>query len=159
MFEANIAGVACKVDVNGLKPESLAFVIEYGLRQYLQDGAAASLKDKDGNVKTDEALAAEKADGVRQRLQNIVDGTFVRRNAGAAKATPEERERASYIQEVIRGAAKAVGKKMPKVDSEAYQGIAKAYYEKNKAAVDKEVARRLRSHVGQDDAAELVAGL
>ncbi len=147
-FEAAIANVPCSVDFATLPEASQRFIVEYGLRQYLNDGAAASLRDREGNPKTAEALAEEKAEGVRDRLAKLASGEFTRRAAAKQAVDPAERERNAIIREKLEAAARAVGKKLPKAGTPEQVALFQAMYEKNKVAIDKEVKRRLA--VGAD---------
>ena|SRR5215207_6139844 len=148
-LETNIAGVACVVDFATLPEASQSFVIEYGLRQYLQDGAAVSKLflsgDRKGEAKTADEIAAEKAEGVTERLANLASGEFTRRGS-AERLSPEESRRVAYIEEVIRSAAAKARVKLPtkKADASWWTDKVAAYYEKNRVAVDKEMARQSR---------------
>lgn len=153
-FQANVAGVPCNVNFDDLPEESRSFVIEYGLRQYIQDGAAVSKtftdKERKGQVKTDDEIAAEKQDGVLERLENLKSGEFTRRGVGEAKMTPEERERSNVIMAALTAAAKAANVKLPKktgkdADPDKLAQIVANYYAKYQGDVDKEVARRLKA--------------
>ena len=64
-----------------LSATSVAFIMDYGLRQYLADGAAASLKDGD-RYKTDQELKDEKSSGVHKRHVNLISGTFPKGGGG-----------------------------------------------------------------------------
>lgn len=152
-FEANIAGVACVVDVESLKPESLSFLLEYGIRQYLQDGAAVSKtftdKERKGQVKTDDEIAAEKTEGVKERLENIANGEFTRRTT-EPKLSPEEAKRNSLVIEEISAAARKSNTKLPKrtgTDEEKawWKTNIARHYAKNQARIDKEVARAMKA--------------
>jgi hypothetical protein len=150
---ANIAGVPVNVKFVDLPPESQCFVAEYGLRQYVQDGAAVSKvhtdKDRKGVAKTDDEIAAEKQDGVTERLENLKTGEFTRRGPSAPKMTPEERERDAIVMQRLEARAKTLGKKLPaktgkNADPELLAKLKAAMYESKKAEIDKEVARRLK---------------
>lgn len=161
-FEANIATVPCVVNTDDLPATSVAFILEYGLKQYLQDGAAVSKSflsgDRKGEAKSEDEIAEEKAEGVRERLENLASGEFTRRTA-AVKASPEERERDAIIMQRLQAAVKAIGKKLPtatgkNADPEGLAALKSRYYAKNKAAIDKEVARRMKD-TGVEDLSDL----
>jgi hypothetical protein len=166
-FNANVAGVACAVDFATLPEASQAFVIEYGIRQYLNDGAAVSKlftdKERKGMVKDAETIATEKFEGVTERLENLRSGEFTRRGSGAPKMTPEERERASIVQARLDAMAKAVGKPLPKktgkdANPELLAKMHEAMYAKHKDAIDKEVSRRLKAAKTEDsDVTDILA--
>jgi hypothetical protein len=153
-LEANIAGVPVNLTYEELPTASREFVIEYGLRQYIQDGAAVSKtftdKERKGQEKTADEIAAEKAEGVKERIENLLSGEFNRRGPAAARQTPEERERESVIMAALQAAAKAANIKLPtktgkNADPDKLAGLVKNYYAKYQAQVDKEVARRMKA--------------
>lgn len=152
-FEANIAGVAVALDTDTLPEVSRTFLMEYGLRQYVQDGAAVSKTflsgDRKGEAKTDVEIAQEKREGVLERVDNLQKGEFTRRGPGTPKLSPEEKHRAEIVETKLRDAAKATGKAVPaktgpKADKAWWDTMSERVYAKYKAEVDKEVARRLR---------------
>jgi hypothetical protein len=164
-FTANIAGVPVDVRAEDLPAESLAFVFEYGLRQYIQDGAAVSKTfasgDRKGQLKSDEEIAAEKQDGVTERLENLRTGEFTRRSAAGPKMTPEEKHRDQIVMDRLEAAVKAVGKKLPtktgkNADPEALARIKAAYYAKHQDAIDKEVKRRLKDSEKVEDLSDIL---
>jgi hypothetical protein len=153
-FEANIAGVPVSVDVEALPAKSMEFIIEYGLRQYIQDGAAVSKLvlsgDDKGRAKTEDEIATEKREGVEERVANLLSGEFTRRGPAAAKLSPEEREREAIIMAALTAAAKAANVKLPtktgkNADPEKLAKLVAAYYAKYRADVDKEVSRRVKA--------------
>lgn len=166
-FNANIAGVACAVEFDQLPDESKRFVIEYGVRQYLNDGAAVSKqftdKERKGMFKDAETIAEEKFQGVTERLENLRTGEFTRRGPSAPKMTPEEKERYSIVQARLDAMAKATGKSLPKktgkdANPELLQKLHEAMYAKHKDAIDKEVARRLKAAKTEDtDVSDIMA--
>jgi len=164
-FNANIAGVPCNVAFADLPDESQRFVIEYGIKQYLNDGAAVSLvfttKERKGEKKTDAEILAEKQDGVTERLENLRTGEFTRRGSGAPKMTPEEKERYSIVQARLDAMAKATGKTLPKktgkdANPELLAKLHEAMYTKHKDAIDKEVARRLKANEKAEDVSDIL---
>lgn len=163
-LEQNIAGVPCTFDSDSAKPESVAFLLEYGWRQYLQDGAAVSKVhqsgDLKGTVKSEEEIAEEKRQGVMERLENIVNGEFTRRGPGAPKLSPTERYRLEITEQKIRDAAKAVGKKVPtktgpKADAGWWEAMVAKVYTKYQGEIDKEVERRLKADAKPMDLTDL----
>lgn len=163
-FQSAVANVPCHVVFHTLPEASQRFIIEYGIRQYLQDGAAVSKTflsgDRKGETKTEAEIAEEKAEGVRERLENLRQGEFTRRSAAGPKMTPEEKERDRIVMDRLTKAVKAMGKAMPKATGKdanpALLAQLKArYYEKNKAAIDKEVARRMKDAEKVEDLSDL----
>lgn len=151
-FQGNLAGVAVNLDFATLPAESQAFLAEYGLRQYLQDGAAVSKVhasgDKKGTEKTPDEIEAEKREGVQARVENVLNGTFTRRSA-AEPTDPVAAMRQRILVERITAAAKASKTKIPPrtgkdANPDWWNKIMASVYEKNKAAIDKETNRRLK---------------
>lgn len=166
IYAANIAGVPVNIDTSSLPEESLAFVLEYGLKQYIADGAAVSKAfisgDRKGELKTDDEIAAEKQDGVLERIENLQTGEFVRRGPAAAKLTPEEREREAVIMVELAAWAKAKDSKLPtktgkKANPELLAKMVAKWYEMHKVDIDKEVARRLKFNTKTVDTTEMDA--
>lgn len=172
MLTASLHGIACTVDEAELPAESVAFLLEYGFKQYLQDGAAVSAyhmarkgepKDDKGRLigddglpvrKSEEEMIAERRDGIAKRLENIRNGTFDRR--ATERLTPEETVRQQFVRERIRAAARAAKVDIPpltgkKADPEWWQRQEARYYERHRAAVDKEVARRLKANEAPEE--------
>ncbi len=111
------------VDWDNLPAESRAFVITYGLKQYLADGAAGAGSN------------AELVDGVNARAAKLANADFTRtRGDGPAKPDTEERIALRLAKELIREAAKA---KNATLDKDAVEAAAKTFlasdHEKAKA--------------------------
>jgi len=70
------------------------------------------------------------------------------RNGGIKRPT-EEVIREAVVWDLIRAAAKAANKKLPKPEDKAR--VIAAMYEANKAKVDKEVTRRLKAAAVTDE--------
>jgi hypothetical protein len=165
IFEANIAGVPVRQDSDALLPVSRDFLLEYGWRQYVQDGAAVSKTflsgERKGETKTDDEIAAEKAEGIKERLANIESGEFVRRGPGAPKLSPEDTIRQRLAIEAIEGAGKAAGQKLPnrtgkKADSEWWNARVANYLTKYRDDVEKEVARQMRQRAKVMDLTDIL---
>lgn len=148
-FTANIATVPVAIDFSALPEASQLFVVEYGLKQYIQDGAAVSKKDSDGNEKSEQDIANEKREGVEERVANLQAGEFTRRST-AVKLTPEEKHRNDVVMDGLRKAAAAVGKPLPtrtgkKAEPEKLDRMIAGWYAKHQVEIDKEVARRMKA--------------
>lgn len=150
-FNQTIATVPCELAWDDLPPASRAFLAEYGLRQYLNDGAAVpkafTAGEQKGMLKTAEQIAEEKREGVAARLDNILTGEFTRRTA-APKLSPEEQTREDVIMERLAAAAKAANVKLPTktgkaADPDKLRELCCRYYAKYSKEVDKIVKRRL----------------
>jgi hypothetical protein len=117
VYTANVATVPVALPAFGDLPEDTQiFVVEYGLKQYIQDGAAVSKlhtdKDRKGQTKTEEEIAQEKREGVAERVENLTSGTFTRRGT-AERVDPETAFRRAYVVEKLKAARAAIGKKAP----------------------------------------------
>jgi hypothetical protein len=167
-FEANIADVAVKLNVGELPIESIVFALEYGVRQYIQDGAAVSKtftdKARKGQEKTEEEIATEKAEGVNERLDNLWAAEFARRGPASPKMTAADRHRDAIVMAKLEQRAKALGKKLPtktgkKADPDALQALWDAMYKAKQVEVDAEVERRLAAdaEAAAEDLTELDA--
>jgi len=96
------------VDWDALPEESRAFVIRYGLKQYLADGAAGAGSNE------------ELVNGVNERVRKLAEADFQRtRGEGAAKPDTEERIALRLAKELIRAKAKAASVTLPKEKVEA----------------------------------------
>lgn len=91
------------VDWENLPDESRAFIVNYGLKQYLADGAAGA---------ADNAALVE---GVDARVKKLLVADFSRtRGEGAAKPDTEERIAIKLAKEMLRAVAKAKGATLDK---------------------------------------------
>jgi hypothetical protein len=152
-YAANIATVPIALKFADLPEVAQLFVVEYGLKQYIQDGAAVSKKENEGKdderVRSPEEIATLKIEGVNERVANLQAGEFTRRSS-AVKLTPEEKHRNDVIMDGLRKFADSIGKKLPprtgkKADPEKLDAQMAAWYKKNQAEIDKEVARRMKA--------------
>lgn len=150
-FKAEVATVPVEVNFEALPEASRLFLAEYGLRQYLNDGAAVSKTITSGAskgiIKSDEQILEEKIAGVKARLDNILSGEFTRREAKPRVST-EERIREEVIQDRLEAGAKASNTRLPtktgkNADPDKLQEFHNRYYAKYRAEVDEIVARRL----------------
>lgn len=97
-----------EIDFDALPDASRDFVIRYGLKQYLADGAAGAGSN------------AELVAGVEERVRKLREADFQRtRGEGSAKPDTEERIAMKLAKELIRVKAKAAGVTLPKEKVEA----------------------------------------
>lgn len=138
------------IDWDNLPAESRAFVITYGLKQYLADGAAGATSPAD--------LIA----GVDARVTKLATADFTRtRGDGPAKPDTEERIALRLAKEVIRAALKV---KEATVEKEKLDEMAKAFLagENPKAKeILAEAARQMKAKakVGETPADDILADL
>lgn len=141
---------AVAIDWDNLPAESRAFIVTYGLKQYLADGAA-------GAANNDELVA-----GVNARVEKLAKADFTRtRGDGPAKPDTEERIALRMAKEVIRAALKA---KNAEADKDKVEAMAKAFLAgENPKAKDilKEAKRQMeaKAKVADNAAEDILAGL
>lgn len=117
-----------EVDFDALPEESRAFIIAYGLKQYLADGMAGATTE------------AEAKAGVDERLRKLAEADF-RRTRGEAGPTDDEATLAKQIaREEIRTALKAKGVKLPK---ERVGELVDKLFERDETRLRKEAAKRI----------------
>lgn len=150
-YLTTVANVPVDIAWDAIPEASRLFLAEYGIRQYLNDGAAVPKKhtagERKGQDKTEAEILEEKRDGVQARLDNILSGEFTRRSV-ATRQTPEERIREEVIQDRLEAGAKASNTRLPtktgkNADPDKLQEFHNRYYAKYRTDVDEIVARRL----------------
>lgn len=153
-FEATIANVACTIETADLPQASVEFLLAYGIRQYLQDGAAVSKKDEDGNDRPADEIAAEKEAGVKTRLDNITKGEF-KRASGPRVTDPKAKVEREMALSYLKPAYKKAGKELPKGEELAAKIAAFWASEKNVAALGKERDRRVAAATKKIEGVEI----
>lgn len=153
-YTANVADVAVNIGFADCDVKSAEFVVEYGFKQYIADGAAVNKeftdKARKGQKKTDDEIATEKREGVEERVANLQTGEFTRRGPAAAKMTPEEKHRYEIVMTKLDDWAKATGKTLPTktgklANPELLLALQSKMYETNKDEIDAEVKRRMKA--------------
>lgn len=123
-----------QIDWENLPDESRAFIVRYGLKQYLADGAAGAGSN------------AELVAGVDARMVKLANADFTRtRGDGPAKPDTEERIALRLAKELIRAKAKAANVTLPK---EKVDAAAAAFLEKDSddaKAIKAEAARQMKA--------------
>ena len=118
-----------EVDFDALPETSKCFVIDYGLKQLLND-AVASKDDK-----------LEIADTVDRKLTALVDGSVRISSAGRA-SNPLAKAAMDYAREVVRASIRASGKQIKEYTTgQITEAAAKIV---DNADVQKEAARRVK---------------
>jgi hypothetical protein len=147
-YVANIAGVPVNLEWDSLPIESREFIINYGLKQYLQDGAAVSKTFTDkarlGEAKTVTEMDAEKAAGVESRIGKLKAGTVGERTRKSEPVDPIEKEMCRIVVERLRAKAKATGAKLPKAGTDEMEALIvaalEAHGDKLRAMAEKNLA-------------------
>lgn len=164
-FKAEIATIPVDIAWDAIPAASRLFLAEYGLRQYLNDGAAVPKKfttgEHKGLDKSEELILTEKIEGVLARIDNILTGEFTRRTA-APKQSREERIREDVIMDCLRAAAASSNTRLPtktgkNADPDLLQTFINRYYAKYRAEVDEIVARRLQEATVPVDLSDIFA--
>ena len=142
-FDRTIAGVNCFTRFANLPLESIAFLLDYGAKQYYQDGAAVETKDDDDKPLDADTVRAAKEAGVKNRLDNVAKGEFKR--SGSRTTDPAEKHRNAILDDIIKAACKEKGVTFSKLGKEKIAELRTAYYAARKEKVDAEVAKRMES--------------
>lgn len=135
------------IDFNQLPETAQAFIINYGLTQYLNDGAAVG-KDE---YETEAERNAAKVAGIRTRADKLRAGTMSVRGGGTRTTDPRQKVMRDVATEILRAYFKSQDMKMPKGE-ELTQRIEKFWAsEKNTAKMMPEVEKRLKDMAKKAD--------
>ena len=157
-----------KLEYNGISANTseiseagLAYLLAYGWAKSLQDSVAGRKKalmagdaEKEIAPLDEDEADAKLVEMMTKRAQAICDGEVGHR-AGGPRISKLDRVMRTVAAEIIRAAAAAKGKKLPKGD--AYQALVSAYVAKNEAAVKAEAERRMA--ISADDADDILGDL
>lgn len=139
-----------ELDWENLPSESRDFVIHYGLKQYLADGAA-------GATSRDEMVA-----GVDERVRKLREADFTRRT-GEAKPDSETTRAIKLAKAAIRAAAKAKGVNPPSGDKMAEMAArlveSNPQYRKDAAKQLEAERKAAEAFAGDDTMQDLLAEL
>lgn len=101
------------IDWNQVPDEAQAFIIRYGLKQYLADGIAGAETVEDA------------AEGVKERVRKVLEADFARaRGEGSAKPDSVEVRALRLAKDAVKAKAKAGNVKL---DKEQIEETAKAW--------------------------------
>jgi hypothetical protein len=134
----NKIGVAVDVDFGALPEVSQQFIINYGLRQVLND-AHASIQLRDFPEGEGFKDAVENA--VNTRLGALVSGDLTTKRGGGLPVDPVQREVIRMAREEVRAAIKAQGRKLSTIEN--LDDIIAAHAEKASERLVKEAKKRL----------------
>lgn len=123
--------------------ESQAFLIRYGIRQYLSDGAASA--------KTAEGFA----EGIDARLQNLVDADFTRNAGDGPSATDDPEVLANALAREEVGAAIKAAKAT--VTKEQRASAVTAYRAAHAERLVAEATRRIAARKNEASGVDLAA--
>lgn len=151
-YERN--GKTYSAEVESLPAPAIAYLLQYGFAQSLQDSIAGRAKavmeemlppvadrKPDFVAPAKEAIAAailQDLDGqLNKRLDAIVAGTVATRGPGVARDPTS-----GIVRELLVAYAKAKGKKLPKADSDEYKAMADKMRQVKADYIAAELARR-----------------
>ena len=110
LLSTTILGTVYETETADLPTASVEFLLNYGYRQYLADGAAVAKLDKDGNVRDKDEITDLKTTGVERRFDNVKVGSFP---AGGGIRDPLASEIRRVTWKLLKSAAKAQNRKLP----------------------------------------------
>jgi len=153
-YERN--GKVYSADVEKLPSASIAYLLQYGFAQSLQDSIAGSAKavraeyteqaDAANETVSEQdvlkAIAADIEGSLNKRVDSIVAGTVGHHAAQVRDPFASMCKRVTI--EMLRKGFKAANIKWPK-ESEKVQELITTAYEKNKVVIDAEATKRLAS--------------
>lgn len=128
------------VDWDNLPEVSKQFAIQYGLKQYLADGAAGSESQADFES------------GIDARLDNLTSGEFKRTREGAGPTDSVEVLARRLASDEVTAALKTAGKKLEK---EAKAAVVDAHLGKNADRLKKAAKAQIDARKAAADAVDL----
>lgn len=145
MTQVQIAktGQSVEVDFKALPANSQEFIINYGLRQMLNDcHSALTVKGWEG---TQEAFNEAVMKAVSDKLAAIASGDLSIRKAGKAEPVdPVERLALRMARELIKDALAAKKLTIKKIGEEKFESLVEAKMEKDGEALRKEAKAQLK---------------
>jgi hypothetical protein len=149
-------GQTYQLDTTTLGAEALAYLINYGFRQSMQDsiaGRAKAVREEmetftraDGTTFTQEQINKAVADDIAgtlgKRLDAIKSGAITQRAAGEPR-DPFAAMCRRIAVEILRATAKAKGKKLPKADSDEYEALVGKVLAAKAEDIETEAKRRM----------------
>ena len=149
-------GQSVDVDFQALPQLSQEFIINYGLRQILNDcHSSITLKSK-AEYQDDHAIfAADVMNAVNAKLAAIVAGDLTTRRGSGQPADPVEREALKIAREELTAAVKAKGKRIKQIEN--FDELVKAHAEKNEERLMKEARARIKASATKAEAVDLEA--
>lgn len=129
-------------DVESLPPAALAYLLQYGWAQSLQDciaGRAKLVRDEGGD---EEAVRQDLLGTLAKRADAIRAGEVGVRSPVASILPGRSAGFISVAKEWLRAYAKAKGLKLPKADSDDYRALLAKYAQAVGEKIEAEAARR-----------------
>lgn len=131
-----------EVDYDNLPDNSKAFILNYGIRQILND-CHSSIIRKD--FETNEAFAKAVSDAVSAKITALAAGDLtIRRGGSSQPADPVEREALAIARAEIKSAAKAKGLSLKVLGEEKFAELVKANLAKNGERITKQAKANLK---------------
>lgn len=94
---------AVELDFASLPQAAQEFIVAYGLRQYLNDGAAVAKDECDSEDERNKL----KIDRINERVQKLRDGTMSQRGGGTRVTDPIQKIKREIATEILKAYAKA----------------------------------------------------
>ena len=146
-------GQAVEVDFAALPANSQEFVINYGLRQILND--CHSSVTRAGWEGTSEEFAEAIMSAVNAKLSALSTGDLTTRRGSGQPADPVEREALKIAREELTAAVKAKGKRIKQIEN--FDELVKAHADKNEERLMKEARARIKASATKAEAVDLEA--
>jgi hypothetical protein len=133
--------IALVADSFGVPPATVAYLLQYGFKQSLQDAAAqpASEASKESGA-TESSIKSAIHGAMSKRLDNIVAGTVAVRGGGSRSPFAELTR--DVIDEYLAKWATKSGAVLPTKSADLNAYRVKMYESANKASIDAEIATR-----------------
>lgn len=155
-----------QVMIADIAPKGLAYLVQYGFAQSLQDsvaGYAKRLRDDKEHPLTDDEIAAKVSEKMAERFADIVAGEVGIRS-GAPRLSGVEKIMRDVAREAIKAqvvALNATGKKLTMPTGEKLGELVEKYIAKHADAVKAEAERRMANTTSgavDDDIAAMLEG-
>ena len=141
-------GIEYACEVEALPPASIAYLLQYGFAQSLQDciaGRAKAVREEGGD---ETAIAQDLAGTLGKRLDAILQGTVGVRQSAESILPGRSAMFVRVAKEFLTAIAKAQGKKLPKADSDEYRAMLRKVAEAKASEIEAEAARRTQATSG-----------
>lgn len=142
-------GQVFSVDPESLKPETIAYLLQYGWAQSLQDSVAgrakkvreeSAAKEMD-SAEIDQAIQDDELGTMQKRMDAILSGVV--RNGTRGPRDVFGSMFAKVAKDLLSAYAKAKGKKLPKANSDELKVLLEKFTNANREAIETETKRRI----------------
>lgn len=149
-------GTAFTVDTDELDEKAIAYLLQYGWAQSLQDSVAGRAKKVKDELQAKDTPAAE----IQEAIESDELGTMQKRIdailAGTIGTIRQARDPfgsmvAKVAKELLAAYAKSKARKLPKVGSDEYKALVEKFTAANKEKIEAEAKLRLERNAGLVD--------